>query len=88
MADDETTEDPEDGDPDGAGKASLGGKITEKLGWLTADRQMEAEGRLKQTDAAGLSSDDDDGGAARAADEAELEVRRDYDELHPDAEPD
>ncbi|MEJ7583183.1 MAG: hypothetical protein WKF43_03670 [Acidimicrobiales bacterium] len=80
MADDETTDDPDED------TSSLGGKITEKLGWLTADRQMEAEGRLNQTEDDGLSGDDDD--AARAADAAQLEVRRDYDELHPDIEPD
>ena len=88
MADDDNGD-----DADGDDKSSLGGKITEKLGWLTADRQMEAEGRLKQTEAAGLSGaeeddNDDEAAAAGAADQAELEVRRDYDELHPDVKPD
>jgi len=84
MADKDTTK------PDDADQGGIGAKITEKLGWLTADRQMEAEGRLKQADGAGLTGKadaDDEQAAAEAADRAELEVRRDYDELHPDAEP-
>lgn len=97
MAADATTNPPdgpdgpdEDNDDDDDGKGSLGGKIKEKLGWLTADRQLEAEGKLQQSDAAGLGAEtdgDDDDTAAEAADRAELEVRSGYDELHPDAEP-
>jgi uncharacterized protein YjbJ (UPF0337 family) len=61
------------------------GKVTEKLGWATADRRMEAEGKLEQ-----LSSSDedvDDAEAEEALDQADLHVRADHGDLAPEAEP-
>lgn len=88
MANDNEEHDDEGGGGgDGKAKGSLGGKIKEKLGWLTADRLMEGEGRVQQAESAGLTGDEEDGDGAAVADKAELEVRADYDEVHPDAEP-
>ena len=65
------------------------GMIREKLGWLTADRQAEARGRLEEADAAGLSEKGgDDRAAAEAVDRAELELRDEYGDLAPEARPD
>lgn len=60
------------------------GKITEKLGWATADRRMEAKGKLEQL---GTTTDGDDEEAERVLDEADLHVRADHDDLAPEAEP-
>lgn len=59
-------------------------KVTEKLGWATADRRMEAKGKLEQL---GGTGDGDEEEAERALDEADLHVRADHDDLAPDAEP-
>ena len=51
------------------------GKVQEKVGWLTADREAEAKGKLKQAD--GDPSDDE------AVEEAEKDLREDYEEYDP-----
>ncbi len=61
------------------------GKVTEKLGWATADRRVEAKGKLEQ-----LEEPDPDAGEAEAEaalDEADLHVRADHGDLTPEAEP-
>ena len=65
---------------------NLVGQIREKLGWLTADRKEEARGRLEQADAAGIKADDDSS-AAEAVDKAELDLRDEYGDLAPGANP-
>ena len=60
------------------------GKVTEKLGWATADRRMEAKGKLEQL---GTTTDGDDEEAERVLDEADLHVRADHDDLAPEAQP-
>lgn len=60
------------------------GKVTEKLGWATADRRMEAKGKLEQL---GTATDGDDEEAERVLEEADLHVRADHDDLAPEAEP-
>jgi uncharacterized protein YjbJ (UPF0337 family) len=73
---------PSDDDPSTLEQAK--GKVTEKLGWATADRRMEAEGKLEQ-----LGSADDGAGdeAEDVLDEADLHVRADHGDLAPEAEP-
>ena len=60
------------------------GKVTEKLGWATGDRRMEAKGKLEQLR---TSDDAEDEEAERVLDEADLHVRADHRDLSPDAEP-
>lgn len=60
------------------------GKVTEKLGWATADRRVEAKGKLEQL---GTTTDGDDEEAERVLDEADLHVRADHDDLAPEAQP-
>jgi uncharacterized protein YjbJ (UPF0337 family) len=60
------------------------GKVTEKLGWATADRRMEAEGKLQQLASSG---DDEDGERDEVLDQADLHVRSDHGDLAPEAEP-
>jgi uncharacterized protein YjbJ (UPF0337 family) len=56
-------------------KDELIGKVQEKVGWLTADREAEAKGKLKQSE--GDTSDPD------AVEEAEQDLREDYEEYDP-----
>jgi len=56
-------------------KDDLIGKVQEKVGWLTADREAEAKGKLKQAD--GDPADDE------AVEEAEKDLREDYEEYDP-----
>ena len=85
---DERSEDADDTDHNDRG-GSIVGKVEEKLGWLTADRQQEAKGRLRQAEAADLPSDpeavpaDEDAAAADAVDQAELQIRDEYGDLAP-----
>ena len=60
------------------------GKVTEKLGWATGDRRVEAKGKLEQL---GTSDDADDEEAEQVLDEADLHVRADHRDLAPGAEP-
>ena len=52
--------------------ADAKGKVKEELGWLTADRKVEAEGRAEQ--------DEDGKPTEQAVDEKTEEVRRQYGE--------
>ncbi|WP_421118686.1 hypothetical protein ACE2AJ_15150 [Aquihabitans daechungensis] len=61
------------------------GKVTEKLGWATADRRMEAEGKLEQLEVP--DPDADDAEAEDVLDDADLHVRADHGDLAPQAEP-
>lgn len=61
--------------------SNLIGRIKESLGWLTADRRTEAEGRLQQLDDG--SGPDDEAAADDAVEQAERDVRRDYGEYDP-----
>ena len=61
------------------------GKVTETLGWATADRRVEAKGKLDQLGEPGSEADDDD--AQEVLDEADLHVRADHGDLTPEAEP-
>jgi len=61
------------------------GKVTEKLGWATADRRMEAKGKLDQLEEADPDADDDE--ADEVLDAADLHVRADHGDLTPEAEP-
>jgi uncharacterized protein YjbJ (UPF0337 family) len=70
------------------GAKDVVGKVREKLGWLTADREEEAKGRLIQADAEGVGSDGGDEATEEAVEQAELEVRDEYGELAPEARPD
>ncbi len=61
------------------------GKVEEKLGWATADRRVEAKGKLAQ-----LEEPDPDADPAEeeeVLDEADLHVRSDHGDLAPEAEP-
>lgn len=74
------------------------GKIEEKIGWLTADRKVEAKGKLRRLDAdaedgndADADAEEGDGevGARHATlDDAEQELRQDYGEHDPAVEAD
>jgi len=69
----------DDTDKDDPGpKDELIGKVQEKVGWLTADREAEAKGKLKQSE--GDTSDPD------AIEEAEQDLREDYEEYDPDVD--
>ena len=57
----------------------LKGKAKEVAGYATGDREVEAEGKLEQLDDAGSSADEST--AAKAADEAENDVRREHGEM-------
>lgn len=60
---------------------SLVGKVQEKVGWLTGDREAEAKGKLARLDdGSGDESDDD---AAEAVAQAEKDLRQDYEEYDP-----
>lgn len=68
----------------------LVGKVEEKIGWLTADREVEAKGKLRRLDA----GTDDDGDAEEVdaeevVEEAEDDLRQAYGEYDPavDGEP-
>lgn len=65
----------------------LGGKIAEKVGWLTGDREAEAKGKLRRLH--GKDSDDgdqSDEAEAEAVKEAEKDVRAGYGEYDPDVD--
>ncbi len=70
------------------------GKIKEKTGWLTADREVEAEGKLRRLRAAIGSEDDEadaddatgDADAAEVAEEAEHDLRQAYGEYDPEVD--
>ncbi len=57
------------------------GKVKEKVGWLTGDRQAEAKGKLRR-----LDTDHDDDETREAVDEAERDVRAGYGEYDPDVD--
>jgi uncharacterized protein YjbJ (UPF0337 family) len=60
---------------DDTGKThGLIGRIREKVGWLTADREAEAKGKVEQTD--DDVSDDE-------VERAERDLRQDYEEYDP-----
>ena len=68
----------------------LVGRVKESLGWLTADRRVEAEGQLEQLDAAdpdGEPTNTSDEAEEAVLDEADLHVRADHGDLAPHAEP-
>ena len=56
------------------------GKVKEKVGWATGDRQVEAEGRVEREEAAARTGAMDDD-AVESVDEAEDEVRRSNQEI-------
>src|SRR5207248_374956 len=59
------------------------GKAKEVAGYATGDREVEAEGKLDQLDAAGASAaEDDDEAAAEAVEQATNDTRREHGELH------
>ncbi|MGN6694988.1 MAG: hypothetical protein ACTHN0_12510 [Aquihabitans sp.] len=61
------------------------GKAEEALGWATADRRVEAKGKLDQLSDGDADADPADGEAV--LDEADLHVRSDHGDLAPEAEP-
>lgn len=61
------------------------GKVEEALGWATADRRVEAKGKLAQLEDADPDADASDEEAV--LDEADLHVRSDHGDLAPEAEP-
>lgn len=61
------------------------GKVEEKLGWATADRRVEAKGKLAQLEEPDGDADPDEEEAV--LDEADLHVRADHGDLAPEAEP-
>ncbi len=63
----------------------VAGKVTEKLGWATADRRVEAKGKLEQLEEP--DTDADEAEAEDVLDEADLHVRADHGDLAPEAEP-
>ncbi len=73
----------DENDPNAIQKAA--GKAKEALGWATADRRAEAEGKLAQLE----TSDPDASPEEEEAvlDEADLHVRADHGDLAPEAEP-
>lgn len=69
-------------DDDDDGKDDdLVGKVQEKVGWLTADREAEAKGKLRRLDDG--TEDGSDEEAAQAVEQAERDVRREYEEYDP-----
>jgi uncharacterized protein YjbJ (UPF0337 family) len=76
--------DPEGSTEPGAFKQAVG-KVEEALGWATADRRVEAKGKLDQ-----LREPDPDATEAEAdhvLDEADRHVRANHGDLAPEAEP-
>lgn len=66
---------------------SLVGKVKEKMGWLTADRKVEAKGKLRRLEREHDDPDDEsDETKTAAAQEAENDVRADYGEYDPDVD--
>lgn len=61
------------------------GKVTEALGWATADRRVEAKGKLDQLEEP--DADADPAEQEAVLDEADLHVRADHGDLAPGAEP-
>lgn len=55
---------------------SLKGKVTEAVGWLTADREAEAKGKAERMAGGDEVTDDD-------VEEAEKDLRQDYEEYDP-----
>ncbi len=51
------------------------GRVKEKVGWATGDREVEAKGRVEREEAATRTGEMDDD-AVESLDEAEQEVRR------------
>lgn len=75
---------PQDDEKPSTIKQALG-KVEEKLGWATADRRVEAKGKIAQ-----LEEPDPDADPAeeeQVLDEADLHVRSDHGDLAPEAEP-
>ena len=68
MSDDTTKDDT------ATGRDGLVGKVQEKVGWLTADREAEAKGKARQQ--GGEAGDDD-------VEQAEKALRQDYEEYDP-----
>src|SRR5688572_5381522 len=66
------------------------GRIKASLGWATADRRVEAEGKLDELAAAdpGPAPDASEAEEEDLVDEANLHVRNDHGDLAPSAEPD
>ncbi|CAN5513090.1 hypothetical protein BH24ACT4_BH24ACT4_26180 [soil metagenome] len=63
------------------------GKLEEKVGWLTGDREAEAKGKLRRLDPDhGDHEDESDDAKAQPAREAEKDVRADYGEYDPDVD--
>lgn len=68
-------------------KDSLVGKVEEKVGWLTGDREAEAKGKLRRLDPEhGEHEDESDEAEGSAAKEAEKDVRAGYGEYDPDVD--
>jgi uncharacterized protein YjbJ (UPF0337 family) len=62
---------------DDTGKTdSLKGKVQEAVGWLTADREAEAKGKVERLAGGDEVSDED-------VEEAEKDLRQDYEEYDP-----
>ena len=64
----------------GAAAKEARGKVREKWGWATADRETEAKGRVDQEQAAVQSGQADDADVA-SVDQAEDQVRRANEEI-------
>ena len=79
-----TDHDHDDDTEPGPIKRALG-KAEEALGWATADRRVEAKGKLDQLEEPDPDADDDE--AEAVLDEADLHVRADHGDLAPEAEP-
>lgn len=61
------------------------GKVEEALGWATADRRVEAKGKLDQLEEP--DPDATDAEADHVLDEADRHVRANHGDLAPEAEP-
>lgn len=55
---------------------SVKGKVTEAVGWLTADREAEAKGKAERLAGGGDVTDED-------VEQAEKDLRQDYEEYDP-----
>ena len=64
----------------------VAGKVEEALGWATADRKVEARGKLRQLDDDG-DADTSEREEEAVLEEADLHVRSDHGDLAPEAEP-
>lgn len=62
------------------------GKVKEKVGWLTGDREAEAKGKLRRLEATDDAEDGDGDQAVDTVKEAEKDVRSDYGEYDPDVD--